>query len=95
MLKLNKRKKEILQNLIKGKGQFTTPKIPKEKKENNFDDLVQLYLKGLLMFQREYNIPFVGPSNEHLVRYKWYVITVDRKKKLSDIKKVLKAGVCG
>ena len=47
------------------------------------------------MFQREYNIPFVGPSNEHLVRYKWYVITVDRKKKLSDIKKVLKAGVCG
>ena len=64
----------------------------KEKTENDFDNIVKLYLKGLLTFQREYDIDWVGPSNEHQVRFKWYVITLDKKKTLKDIKKVLKEG---
>ena len=94
MLKLNKKQKEILKNLVKGKGYFKTPTTSKEKNENIIDDIVKLYLKGLLSFQREYDIWTIGPSNEHLVRYKWYIITIDRKKTLKDIKQVLKAGAC-
>ena len=94
MLRLNKKQKEILKNLIKGKGQFKTPTTPKEKNENIIEDIVKLYLKGLVSFQREYDIDWVGPSNEHQVRYKWYVITLDKKKTLKDIKQILKAGAC-
>ena len=91
-MKLNTKKKELLKLLIKGKGQFKTPTIPKEKTEKSLDDIVSLYLKGLLTFQREYDIDWVGPSNEHQVRFKWYVVTLDKKKTLKDIKKVLKEG---
>ena len=92
MLKLNKKQKEILKNLVKGKGHFKTLTTPKEKDENIIEDIVKLYLKGLVSFQREYDIDWVGPSNEHQVRFKWYVITLDKKKTLKDIKKVLKEG---
>ena len=92
MLKLNKKQKEILKNLVKGKGHFKTPTTPKEKNENIIEDIVKLYLKGLVSFQREYDIDWVGPSNEHQVRFKWYVVTLDKKKTLKDIKKVLKEG---
>ena len=95
MLKLNKKQKEILKNLVKGKGHFKTPTTPKEKNENIIEDIVKLYLKGLVSFQREYDIDWVGPSNEHQVRYKWYVITLDKKKTLKDIKQILKAGKYG
>jgi hypothetical protein len=91
-MKLNTKEKELLKLLVQGKGQFKTPTIPKEKTEKGFDDIVKLYLKGLLTFQREYDIDWVGPSNEHQVRFKWYVITLDKKKTLKDIKKVLKEG---
>jgi len=94
MLKLNKKQKEILKNLVKGKGHFKTLTTPKEKDENIIEDIVKLYLKGLLSFQREYDIGTIGPANEHLARYKWYIITIDRKKTLKDIKQVLKAGAC-
>ena len=94
MLKLNKKQKEILKNLVKGKGHFKTLTTPKEKDENIIEDIVKLYLKGLVSFQREYDIDWVGPSNEHQVRYKWYAITLDKKKTLKDIKQVLKAGAC-
>ena len=83
MLKLNKKQKEILKNLVKGKGHFKTPTTPKEKDENIIEDIVKLYLKGLVSFQREYDIDWVGPSNEHQVRFKWYVITLDKKKTLN------------
>ena len=95
MLKLNKKQKEILKNLVKGKGHFKTPTTPKEKNENIIEDIVKLYLKGLVSFQREYDIDWVGPSNEHQVRYKWYVITLDKKKTLKDIKQILKTGRYG
>ena len=91
-MKLNKKQKELLKLLVKGKGQFKTPVIPKENTEKNFNDIVQLYLQGLLTFQREYDIDWVGPSNEHQVRFKWYVITLDKKKTLKDIKSVIKEG---
>jgi len=94
MLKLNKKQKEILKNLVKGKGHFKTPTTPKEKNENIIEDIVKLYLKGLVSFQREYDIDWVGHSNEHQVRYKWYAITLDKKKTLKDIKQVLKVGAC-
>tara|TARA_S200000501_G_scaffold150223_1_gene141668 strand:+ start:289 stop:570 length:282 start_codon:yes stop_codon:yes gene_type:complete len=91
-MKLNTKQKEILKLLVKGKGQFKTPTVPKDHYEKNLDDIVKLYLKGLLTFQREYDIDLVGPSNQHMVRFKWYVVTMDKKKTLKDIRKVVKDG---
>src|SRR5210317_109089 len=91
-MKLLKKHKEILQEVVKGKGQFKTPTVPKDHPETILDDLVKLYLQDLIVFNREYDVPYVGPSNEHKVRYKWYVVTINRKKTLNDIKKIIKAG---
>tara|TARA_B100001996_G_C18653473_1_gene590325 strand:+ start:1012 stop:1296 length:285 start_codon:yes stop_codon:yes gene_type:complete len=92
-MKLLKRHKDILNKLIKGKGQFITDRIKKEQTDGNtLSDIVKLYLQGLLTFQREYDIPWVGPSNEHKVRYKWYVITIDKNKTIKDLKQVIKNG---
>ena len=91
-MKLNAKQKELLKLLVKGKGQFKTPTIPKEQNEKNLNDIVSLYLKCLLTFQREYDIDWVGPSNEHMVRFKWYIVTMDKKKTLKDIKSVIKEG---
>ena len=91
-MKLSAKQKEILSLLVKGKGQFKTPTIPKQQSEKTLDDIVSLYLKGLLTFQREYDIDLVGPSNQHMVRFKWYVLTIDKSKTLKDIKSVIKAG---
>tara|TARA_B100001996_G_scaffold275766_1_gene216463 strand:+ start:641 stop:925 length:285 start_codon:yes stop_codon:yes gene_type:complete len=91
-MKLNAKQKELLKLLVKGKGQFKTPTIPKDQSEIILNDIVSLYLKGLISFQREYDVPWIGPSNEHKVRYKWYVITLDKKKSLKDIKSVIKEG---
>ena len=52
----------------------------------------RLYLKGLLTFQRKYDIDLVGPTNVHMVRFKWYLITLDKSKTLKDIRSVIKAG---
>ena len=91
-MKLNAKQKELLKLLVKGKGQFKTPIIPKDHSEKNLDDIVKLYLKGLLSFERKYDIDIVGPSNEHMIRYKWYIISMDKKKTLKDIRKVVKDG---
>ena len=85
-------KKEILSLLVKGKGQFKTPTIPKQQSEKTLDDIVSLYLKGLLTFERKHEIDYVGPSNEHMVRFKWYVLDIDKKKTIKDIKNVIKEG---
>ena len=55
-MKLLKKHKEILNELIKGKGHFKTPTVPKDFKDkvSVLDTLVPLYLKGLLTFQRQY-----------------------------------------
>ena len=91
-MKLNAKQKEILSLLVKGKGQFKTPTIPKDHSEKKLDDIVSLYLKGLLTFERKHEIDYVGPSNEHMVRFKWYLITLDKSKTLKDIRSVIKAG---
>ena len=91
-MKLNKTQKELLKLLVKGKGQFQTPVIPKTSTEKNFNDIVQLYLKGLLTFRMKNEIDLVGPSNEHMVRFKWYIIDIDKSKTLKDIRKVVKDG---
>ena len=91
-MKLNAKQKEILNLLVKNKGQFKTPTIPKDHSEKNLDNIVSLYLKGLLTFQRKYDIEYVGPSNEHMVRFKWYVLNIDKKKTIKDIKNVIKEG---
>ena len=93
-MKLLKKHKDILQELIKGKGYFKTPTVPyshTDKKEV-LDLLVQLYLKGLLTFQRQYDVPLIGPSNEHKVRFKWYDVMIDKKKTISDLTQVVKHG---
>ena len=93
-MKLLKKHKDILNELIKGKGHFKTPTVPKDftDKVSVLDTLVPLYLKGLLTFQRQYDIPLVGPSNEHMIRYKWYEVMIDKKKTVKDLKKVVKDG---
>ena len=91
-MKLSAKQKELLKLLVKGKGQYKTQTIPKDHNENKLDDIVSLYLKGLLTFQREYDVDWVGPSNEHKVRFKWYVLTIDKKKTIKDIKNVIKEG---
>ena len=91
-MKLSAKQKEILSLLVKGKGQFKTPTIPKEQSEKNLDDIVSLYLKGLLTFERKHEIDYVGPSNEHMVRFKWYVLAIDKKKTIKDIRNVIKEG---
>ena len=61
-------------------------------KKEVLDLLVQLYLKGLLTFQRQYDVTLIGPSNEHKVRFKWYDVMIDKKKTISDLKQVVKHG---
>ena len=91
-MKLNAKQKEILNLLVKNKGQFKTPTIPKDHSEKNLENIVSLYLKGLLTFQRKYDIDIVGPHNEHMIRFKWYVLNIDKKKTIKDIKNVIKVG---
>ena len=91
-MKLSAKQKEILSLLVKGKGQFKTPTIPKQQSEKTLDDIVSLYLKGLLTFERKHEIDYVGPSNEHMVRFKWYVLAIDKKRTIKDIKNVIKEG---
>ena len=91
-MKLTIKQKELLKLLVKGKGQFKTPIMPKKNSEKNLDDIVKLYLKGLLSFERKFDIDIVGPSNEHMIRYKWYIISMDKSKTIKDIKKVVKDG---
>ena len=40
----------------------------------------------------KHEIDLVGPSNEHMVRFKWYIIDIDKSKTLKDIRKVVKDG---
>jgi len=91
-MKLLKKQKEILQEVVKGKGYWRTPTVPKNHSEVILDDLVKLYLQDLVVFNREYDVPSFGPSSEHKVRYKWYVVTMNKKKTLKDLKKVIKDG---
>ena len=93
-MKLDKKSKDILQMLVKGKGFFKTPTVPKDHsdKKSILETLVQLYLKGLLTFQRQYDVPLIGPANEHRVRFKWYDVMIDKKKSIKDLKKVIKDG---
>ena len=91
-MKLNAKQKKLLEELVKSKGAFKTPTINKDDTEKGFDDIVKLYLKGLLTFQKKYDIDLVGPTNEHMVRFKWYIVTMDKKKTIKDIKGVIKDG---
>ena len=91
-MKLLKKQKEILQEVVKGKGYFKTPTVPTDHSEKILDDLVNLYLKDLIVFNREYDVPSFGPSSEHKVRYKWYAVTINKKKTIKDIRKVIKDG---
>lgn len=92
MAKLLKKQKEILQEVVKGKGYYKTATVPKNHSEKILDDLVNLYLKDLIVFNREYDVPSFGPSSEHKVRYKWYVVTINKKKTIKDLRKVIKDG---
>jgi len=91
-MKLLKKHKDILQEVVKGKGYWKTATVPKNHSEKILDDLVELYLQKLIVFNREYDVPSFGPSSEHKVRYKWYAVTIDKKKTLKDLKKAIKDG---
>ena len=89
-MKLNKKHKELIKGLIKGKGYFKTPRVRKDVNDKMLDVLLPLYMKGVLIFQREYNVPFIGPANEHKVTHKHYVITTQIDTK--NLRKMLKHG---
>ena len=91
-MKLLKKHKDILQEVVKGKGYWRTATVPKNHSDGILDDLVKLYLQDLIVFNREYDVPSFGPSSEHKVRYKWYVVTINKKKTLKDLKRVIKDG---
>ena len=91
-MKLLKKHKDILQEVVKGKGYWKTATVPKNHSEKILDDLVELYLQNLIVFNREYDVPSFGPSSEHKVRYKWYIVTMNKKKTIKDLKKVIKGG---
>tara|TARA_B110001454_G_C12657689_1_gene408182 strand:+ start:250 stop:534 length:285 start_codon:yes stop_codon:yes gene_type:complete len=91
-MKLNAKQKELIKLILKGKGYYKTPMIPKEQSEKNLDDIVSLYLKDVLIFQREYDVDLLGPHNEHKVRFKYYVLTMNKKKTLKDLKVMVKEG---
>ena len=91
-MKLLKKHKDILQEVVKGKGYWKTATVPKNHSEKILDDLVELYLQNLIVFNREYDVPSFGPSSEHKVRYKWYIVTMNKKKTIKDLKKVIKDG---
>ena len=44
-MKLNTKQKELLKLLVKGKGQFKTPVIPKENSEKNLENIVKIIFK--------------------------------------------------
>ena len=90
MKKLDKKSKEILQMVVKGKGFFKTPTVPKDNTDGSVNLLVPLYLAGLITFQRQYDVPLIGPANEHKVRFKWYDVMIDKNKTIKDLKKVIK-----
>ena len=92
-MQLNKTQKEVLKGVIKGKGYYKTPKVPKDENDKLLNDLLPLYFKDLLIFQREYNIPFIGPVNAHKVTHKHYVITMNKKVNLKLLKSIAKKGV--
>jgi|TARA_B110000438_G_scaffold76262_1_gene76403 hypothetical protein len=91
-MKLNYKQKEILKLLIKNKGQTRTQMMPKGKYEKRLDDIVKLYLKGLLNFQKKYDIDIVGPINEDKVKFYWYELMIDKKKTIKDLKTIVKEG---
>ena len=93
-MKLLKKHTDILKELIKGKGYYRTPTVPYKHtdKKEVLDLLVQLYLKGLLTFQRQYDVPLIGPSNEPKVRFNGYDVRSEKMKTISDLKQVVKHG---
>ena len=75
-MRLSKKQKELVQGLIKGKGYFKTPKVPKDKDDKLLDVMLPLYLKGVFIFQREYIYTII-----HKVTHKHYVLTSQWDKK--------------
>ena len=92
-MQLNKTQKEIINGVIKGKGYYKTPKVPKNSNDKMLNHMLPLYMNDLIVFQREYNVPFIGPINAHKVTHKYYVITINKKVSLKQLKKVLKVGI--
>jgi|TARA_B110000967_G_C18759730_1_gene497162 hypothetical protein len=91
-MKLNAKQKQIIKLMVENKGEVKTKMIPKEQTDKNLDNIVTLYLSGLLVFKKKYDIDIVGPYNEHKVRYAYYLLTMNKKKTINDLKQILKEG---
>jgi hypothetical protein len=90
--KLKKQERQILQGVVDGKGYYKTPTVNVDENENVITTLVDLYLSKIINFQREYDIPFISESSRHQVKYKWYVVTLDKNMPLKNLKLLLKNG---
>lgn len=90
--KLKKQERQILQGVVDGKGYYKTPTVNVDENENVITTLVDLYLSKIINFQREYDIPFISESSRHKVKYKWYVVTLDKNMPLKNLKLLLKNG---
>lgn len=90
--KLKKKEKEILQGVVDGKGQYKTPIVGVDEREDIISTLVDLYLEKIVTFQRKYDVDFVSDTSRHLIRKKWYVVTLDKNMPLKNLKLLLKNG---
>lgn len=91
--RFNKVERKILQGVVDGKGYYKTETVGIDEDENDIiSTLVRLYLGELISFQREYDIPFISESSRHQVKYKWYVVTLDKNMPLKNLKQLLKNG---
>lgn len=90
--KLKKQERQILQGVVDGKGYYKTPIVSVDDNENVIDTLVNLYLEKIVTFERKYDVDYVSDSSRHLIRQKWYVVTLDKNMPLKNLKLLLKHG---
>lgn len=90
--KLKKEERQILQGVVDGKGYYKTPTVSVDKTENIITTLVDLYLSKIINFERKYDVDYVSDSSRHLIRQKWYVVTLDKNMPLKNLKLLLKNG---
>ena len=95
MIKLIKTEKNIVENVLKGKGVYRSPWIKLSDKLNDsrtqfLESMIKLYLAGLIRYDIEHDIEISGPHKEP--RYKRYVLKLDKKTSLKELKTILKEG---
>jgi len=90
-LKLKKQHRQLLEAIVRGKGIARTKLVPREKTEDLFNPIMDLYLAKVIQFSRKSEYEFEGPKKEP--RYKCWEIKPWPRVTINDLKKALKVGV--